>query len=80
MRVEHSYPQMLWNETQWYVNCAHLEIKGPGGGTPGPMVKFPGAYDVWDPSQYNFTPNFSRGRFADCFAKHIGLLIGSMAK
>ncbi|KAF2249124.1 lytic polysaccharide monooxygenase [Trematosphaeria pertusa] len=37
-----------FNNTQFYVNCAHIDVKGPGGGNPGPMAKFPGAYDVWD--------------------------------
>ena len=30
--------------SQWYVNCAHVNIIGSGGGTPGPTVRFPEAY------------------------------------
>ncbi|KAF4625042.1 hypothetical protein G7Y89_g13128 [Cudoniella acicularis] len=29
---------------QFYISCAHVEIFGPGGGRPGPLVQFPGAY------------------------------------
>jgi hypothetical protein len=32
MRVEHFWPAMAFNETQFYVNCAHIEVVGPGGG------------------------------------------------
>lgn len=35
---------------EFYLACAHLEIKGPGGGTPGPITHFPGAYDMFDRS------------------------------
>lgn len=49
MRVEHLYPRADYNSSQFFISCTHLDIKGPGGGTPGPMVKFPGAYDNWDP-------------------------------
>ena len=31
---------------QFYLNCAHIDILGPGGGSPGPVVKIPGAYVV----------------------------------
>ncbi|KAF2729471.1 hypothetical protein EJ04DRAFT_393495, partial [Polyplosphaeria fusca] len=33
---------------QFYINCAHIEVKGSGGGIPGPLVKFPGAYATTD--------------------------------
>ncbi|KAH7116180.1 glycoside hydrolase [Dendryphion nanum] len=49
LRAEHIFPyDSSFNRTQFYLSCAHLDIKGPGGGTPGPMVKFPGAYDLFD--------------------------------
>lgn len=74
MRVELVFPYSShFNNTQNYVNCAHVEVKGKGGGkvrplshpmqlntkllnstkigylgTPGPLVKFPGAYDHFD--------------------------------
>lgn len=66
MRIEHIFQYSYrFNNTQFYVNCAHIDVKGPGGGklyawclsltfliactgNPGPMAKFPGAYDVWD--------------------------------
>jgi len=50
MRVEHFYLSYEWNQTQWFINCAHIDVNGPGGGTPGPLVKIPGAYDSWDSS------------------------------
>lgn len=48
-RVEHFYLLSQYGQTQQYINCAHIEIVGPGGGTPGPMTKFPGAYELDDP-------------------------------
>jgi len=35
--------------SQWYVNCAHVNIIGPGGGKPGPMVRIPDVYREDDP-------------------------------
>ncbi|KAF2866960.1 glycosyl hydrolase family 61-domain-containing protein [Massariosphaeria phaeospora] len=48
MRVEHLNIMTFYKSTQMYVNCAHVEISGPGGGNPGPMTKFPGAFDAKD--------------------------------
>jgi hypothetical protein len=42
-------PTNTFGYTQWYVNCAHLNIIGPGGGTPQGFAKFPGTYEVDDP-------------------------------
>ncbi|KAF1961187.1 hypothetical protein CC80DRAFT_543546 [Byssothecium circinans] len=39
------YPEM----TQFFTNCAHVNIIGPGGGTPTQFVKFPGTYKLEDP-------------------------------
>lgn len=46
MRVEMIYPNVLPDTkgTQFYVNCAQVNVIGPGGGTPKGFVKFPGAY------------------------------------
>ena len=46
MRVEMIYPNVLPDTlgTQFYVECAQVNIMGPGGGTPKGFVKFPGAY------------------------------------
>lgn len=38
-----------YQSTEQYVNCMHIEVTGPGGGTPGPLVKYPGAKDSKDP-------------------------------
>jgi hypothetical protein len=37
--MEQVYPFPNRNETQLYVNCAQVEIHGPGGGTPSPLVR-----------------------------------------
>lgn len=34
---------------QLFVNCAHIEVTGSGTGTPGPVTRFPGAFDAEDP-------------------------------
>lgn len=48
MRIEQFQPSAKFNQTQWYVNCAQIEIKGEGGGNPGELIKFPGGYDLFD--------------------------------
>ena len=48
VRVEHFNISPYYNATQQFINCAHVEVVGPGGGTPGPFTKFPGAYDIAD--------------------------------
>ncbi|KAF2677311.1 lytic polysaccharide monooxygenase, partial [Lentithecium fluviatile CBS 122367] len=45
LRVEQIYPS-LGNESQFYVNCAQINIIGPGGGTPTDFARFPGTYKV----------------------------------
>ncbi|KAF2471670.1 uncharacterized protein BDR25DRAFT_324849 [Lindgomyces ingoldianus] len=49
LRIEQFQPYRLFNTSQWYVNCAHVKVVGPGGGTPTRFVKFPGAYNISDP-------------------------------
>lgn len=61
-RVEHFFIQSIYNTTQQYINCAHMEIIGPGGGTPGPTVKFPGAYSLDEPGKWMFDR---------CFVYHV---------
>jgi len=39
-----------FNSTQFYLNCGQIEVVGEGGGTLELLVKFPGAYDYFDPS------------------------------
>ncbi|KAF9876528.1 cellulose-growth-specific protein [Colletotrichum karsti] len=36
-------------QAQFYMGCAQIKVTGSGAGTPGPTVKFPGAYDPRDP-------------------------------
>ncbi|KAG8169365.1 hypothetical protein KVR01_000110 [Diaporthe batatas] len=36
-------------QAQFYMGCAQLKVTGSGAGTPGPTVKFPGAYNPQDP-------------------------------
>lgn len=47
---------------EFYLACTQLDISGPGGGMPGPLVKFPGAYDMFDRSLWR---SFSMGRWSD---------------
>ncbi|SPQ22681.1 40eabeae-9ac9-4ae7-a184-437a55151071 [Thermothielavioides terrestris] len=48
MRIEQFMPSTV-EYSQWYVNCAHVNIIGPGGGTPTGFARFPGTYTVDDP-------------------------------
>ncbi|KAF2020040.1 lytic polysaccharide monooxygenase [Aaosphaeria arxii CBS 175.79] len=48
LRVEHLYVRPSYNSTQFYIACAQVDVLGPGGGVPEPLVKFPGAYDLND--------------------------------
>ncbi|KAF7587123.1 hypothetical protein BBP40_007694 [Aspergillus hancockii] len=41
-------------QAEFYYECAQVKITGGGNGTPGPTVKFPGAYKKDDPS-FNFS-------------------------
>ena len=49
-------PTQLSNYSQWYVNCAHVNVIGSGGGTPTEFAKFPGTYVVDEPGEYALTP------------------------
>lgn len=35
--------------SQWYVNCAHVDIISVGSGTPGPTIRIPEDYDGMHP-------------------------------
>jgi len=48
LRIEHLFLYSQYGMTNFFVECAQLDIKGPGGGSPGPTVKFPGGYDRFD--------------------------------
>ncbi|KAJ4370135.1 hypothetical protein N0V86_008871 [Didymella sp. IMI 355093] len=37
------------NQPEHYVSCMQVKVQGGGSGSPGPMVKFPGAYKASDP-------------------------------
>ncbi|KAJ1325347.1 lytic cellulose monooxygenase (C1-hydroxylating) [Microdochium nivale] len=50
MRFEHiGVHRSHVNQPEHYVSCVQLKVQGGGRGTPGPMVKFPGAYKASDP-------------------------------
>lgn len=50
VRIEHiGLHEGHRNRAQFYITCAQLKISGPGGGTPGPLVKIPGIYKANDP-------------------------------
>ncbi|KAI0810211.1 glycosyl hydrolase family 61-domain-containing protein [Xylaria sp. FL0064] len=47
MRMEHLYlSSEVSARLQLYVNCAQININGPGGGKPTEFLKFPGSYIV----------------------------------
>ncbi|KAK3302920.1 glycoside hydrolase [Chaetomium strumarium] len=49
MRIENFMPTNTSSYQQFYINCAFVNIIGPGGGTPTEFVKFPGTYVPEDP-------------------------------
>ncbi|KAF2735279.1 hypothetical protein EJ04DRAFT_563457 [Polyplosphaeria fusca] len=49
LRIEHLWPQRSASGPQWYVNCAQVQVVGPGGGAPEEFARFPGTYEVADP-------------------------------
>ena len=49
VRWEYIFPTTDYNYTQWYVNCALLNVRGKGAGVlPTQLVKFLGAYQLDD--------------------------------
>lgn len=51
LRIEHIALHSAGSEggAQFYISCAQLSVTGGGGGSPGPLVSFPGAYSPTDP-------------------------------
>jgi hypothetical protein len=50
VRVEHiGVHRSHVNQPEHYVSCMQVKVQGGGSGTPGPLVKFPGAYKATDP-------------------------------
>jgi hypothetical protein len=49
MRIEQFMPTAYTGYEQFYVNCAFVNIIGPGGGTPTGFARFPGTYKQGDP-------------------------------
>lgn len=52
MRMENFVPTAQTGYLQFYVNCAFVNIIGPGGGTPTEFARFPGTYQDEDPGKY----------------------------
>lgn len=51
VRVEHiALHGAQSGDTEFYYECAQIEVGGNGNGRPGPMVKIPGLYDSNDPA------------------------------
>ncbi|KAF1993579.1 lytic polysaccharide monooxygenase [Amniculicola lignicola CBS 123094] len=50
MRIETFWPSLYLDSSQWYINCAHVNIVGQGGGQPTGSARFPGTYEVLDSS------------------------------
>jgi hypothetical protein len=53
MRIENMFPTNQDNYQQFYVNCAFVNIMGPGGGDPSSagFARFPGTYKPEDPGE-----------------------------
>jgi len=51
MRIENIFPETNPGYRQFYVNCALVNIIGPGGGVPKGFAKFPGTYKEEDPGE-----------------------------
>jgi hypothetical protein len=51
MRIENFMPTEDPRYIQFYVNCAFVNIIGPGGGTPTEFARFPGTYKDDDPGK-----------------------------
>ncbi|KXJ89104.1 glycoside hydrolase, partial [Microdochium bolleyi] len=50
LRVEHiGIHRSHVNQPEHFVSCVQVKVTNGGNGTPGPMVKFPGAYKNTDP-------------------------------
>lgn len=50
VRVEHlAIHESHVGKGQFYMECAQFKVEGPGGGSPGPLVKIPGLYKASDP-------------------------------
>ncbi|KAI1337334.1 glycosyl hydrolase family 61-domain-containing protein [Xylariaceae sp. FL0016] len=49
LRIEQFMPTAIYNVTQWYPNCAQINVLGKGGGVPTGFARFPGTYKVDDP-------------------------------
>jgi hypothetical protein len=52
LRIEHFFPSGNLGQSQWFVNCAHVNIVGNGNGSPTGFVRFPNAYKEEDQSKY----------------------------
>ncbi|PVH93294.1 carbohydrate-binding module family 1 protein [Periconia macrospinosa] len=64
MRFEHiGVHRSHVNQPEHYIGCVQIKVQNGGSGTPGPMVKFPGAYKSTDPyatfSVYNGAKPFT---------------------
>ncbi|KXX76303.1 Cellulose-growth-specific protein [Madurella mycetomatis] len=61
LRFEHVFPNKV--DTQFYVNCAHIEIINDiaNVGSPEPLVKIPGIYERGQPDVYfaYYDPGFN---------------------
>lgn len=51
VRIEHiAIHGAQSGDTEFYYECAQIEVTGGGQGKPGPLVKIPGLYDSNDPA------------------------------
>src|SRR4051794_35821921 len=50
LRMEQFQPSQYLNGSQWYINCAQINVIGNGTGKfdPTDLIRFPGGYDMFD--------------------------------
>ena len=51
LRIENIFPEDHPGYRQFYINCALVNIIGPGGGVPKGFARFPGTYKEEDPGE-----------------------------
>jgi hypothetical protein len=65
VRIESYMPTIQFDYSQWYINCAHVNIIGPGGGTPRGFARFPGTYSIYDPGLWIPKDQFVNGGYVE---------------
>ncbi|KAF2176928.1 lytic polysaccharide monooxygenase [Zopfia rhizophila CBS 207.26] len=54
LRIKQFMPTSSFNYSQWYVNCAHVNVIGNSGKTPKEFIRFPPGMISWIPVSRSF--------------------------